>query len=146
MRAVTYAVTGPLRDVINCHCHRCRRFTGHHMAATSAAVDDVAIDDADGLLTWFFPVEDAGYAFCRRCGSSLFWEGAQHARLAVDLRRDARAADRAADRRGVVGQRGQRLPRAPGPARARRGVTQTNAETPVSARPMSSFWTWLVPS
>ena len=73
--AVTYEVTGPLRDVINCHCHRCRRFTGHHMAATSAAVGDVAIDDAGGLLTWFFPVDDAGYAFCRSCGSSLFWEG-----------------------------------------------------------------------
>ena len=72
---MTYAVTGPLRDVINCHCHRCRQFTGHHMAATSAAVDDVTIDDAGGLLTWFFPVDDAGYAFCRSCGSSLFWEG-----------------------------------------------------------------------
>ena len=73
--AVTYAVTGPLRDVINCHCHRCRQFTGHHMAATSAAVGDVTIDDEGGLLTWFFPVVDAGYAFCRSCGSSLFWEG-----------------------------------------------------------------------
>ena len=73
--AVTYAVTGPLRDVINCHCHRCRRFTGHHMAATSAALDDVEIDDADGLLTWFHPVDGAAYAFCRQCGSSLFWRG-----------------------------------------------------------------------
>ena len=31
------------------------------------------------------------------------------------------------------------------PERAER-VTQTNAEMPVSARPMSSFWIWLVPS
>ena len=73
--AVSFRVGGALRDVINCHCHRCRRFTGHHMAATSAAAGDVTIDDVSGLLTWFFPVEDAGYAFCRRCGSSLFWEG-----------------------------------------------------------------------
>jgi hypothetical protein len=72
---VTYAVAGPLRDVLNCHCHRCRRFTGHHLAATSAAVGDVEIDDAHGLLTWFHPVDEAGYAFCRRCGSSLFWQG-----------------------------------------------------------------------
>jgi hypothetical protein len=70
---VTYAVRGPLRDVVDCHCHRCRQFTGHHMAATSAVRDDVEIDDGEGLLTWFFPVEEAGYAFCRRCGSSLFW-------------------------------------------------------------------------
>ena len=72
--AVAFRVEGLLRDVINCHCHRCRRFTGHHLAATSAAVGHVAIDDADGQLTWF-PVDEAGYAFCRRCGSSLFWEG-----------------------------------------------------------------------
>jgi hypothetical protein len=73
--AVSYDVTGPLRDVLDCHCHRCRRFTGHHMAATSAAVGDMHISDEEGQLTWFFPVEEAGYAFCGRCGSSLFWQG-----------------------------------------------------------------------
>ena len=72
--AVAFLVTGPLRDVINCHCHRCRRFTGHHLAATSAAAADVEIDDADGQLTWF-AVDEAAYGFCRRCGSSLFWRG-----------------------------------------------------------------------
>jgi len=73
--AVTYAVTGPLRDVLNCHCHRCRRFTGHHMAATNAAADDLRVEDPEQQLAWFFPVDEAGYAFCRRCGSSLFWQG-----------------------------------------------------------------------
>jgi hypothetical protein len=72
---VTYVVTGPLRDVIDCHCQRCRRFTGHHLAASSADARDVEIDDVEGLLTWFHPVDEAGYAFCRRCGSSLFWQG-----------------------------------------------------------------------
>lgn len=70
---VRYAVTGELADVVNCHCERCRRFTGHHMAATSARRQDVAVDD-DGSLRWFFPVPEAGYAFCSRCGSSLFWQ------------------------------------------------------------------------
>ncbi len=74
--AVTYAVTGPLRDVINCHCLRCRRFSGHHLSATSADVADVEIDDTEGQLTWFEPVEEAAYGFCGRCGSSLFWRGA----------------------------------------------------------------------
>jgi hypothetical protein len=70
--AVSYAVTGPLRPVIDCHCERCRRFTGHYLAATSATADDVAIDDPDGRLTWF-PVPGAEYGFCRACGGSLFW-------------------------------------------------------------------------
>lgn len=73
---VRYAVTGPLRDVTDCHCHRCRRFTGHFLAATSAAAADVAVDDPDGLLTWYWPVPEAAYGFCRRCGSSLFWQSA----------------------------------------------------------------------
>jgi hypothetical protein len=76
--AVEFDVTGPLRDVVDCHCHRCRRFTGHYLAATSALTDDVEIVDVDGRLTWFFPVEEAGYGFCSRCGSSLFWRAVAH--------------------------------------------------------------------
>ena len=69
----TYRTPGPLRDVLDCHCHRCRRFTGHHMAATAAATSDLDVDDRESLLRWYHPVPDAGYAFCGRCGSSLFW-------------------------------------------------------------------------
>jgi hypothetical protein len=71
--AIRYDVGGPLRDVINCHCERCRRFTGHHMAAASVAVADLHVDDANWLLRWHFPVPEAGYGFCSACGSSLFW-------------------------------------------------------------------------
>jgi hypothetical protein len=46
------------------------------MAATSAELDDIGIEDPDSLLRWFFPVPEAGYAFCSRCGSSLFWRSA----------------------------------------------------------------------
>ena len=46
------------------------------MAATTARRDDLVVEDPDGLLTWFRPVPEAGYGFCRRCGSSLFWEAA----------------------------------------------------------------------
>jgi hypothetical protein len=81
---IRYAVRGELRDVINCHCERCRRFSGHHLAATSAAAEDVHVDDADSLLTWFHPVPEAGYAFCSRCGSSLFWRATSDpARLSI---------------------------------------------------------------
>ena len=71
---IHYTARGELRDVINCHCERCRQFTGHYLAATSIAVEDLDVDDADSLLRWFFPVPEAGYAFCSRCGSSLFWQ------------------------------------------------------------------------
>src|SRR4051794_18208007 len=71
---IQYAVRGDLRDVLNCHCERCRQFTGHHMASTSALLSDITVEDPESLLRWFYPVPEAGYAFCSRCGSSLFWQ------------------------------------------------------------------------
>ena len=73
--AVSYVVTGDLRPVVNCHCERCRRFTGHHMAATSAAVADLVITGEDAL--GWFAVPGAEYGSCRTCGSSLFWRSTE---------------------------------------------------------------------
>ena len=70
--AVTFSVTGDLREVTNCYCERCRLFTGHYLAATSAAAADVTIEDASQQLSWY-DVPGAAYGFCRTCGSSLFW-------------------------------------------------------------------------
>lgn len=72
---VRFTLTGPVREVINCHCHRCRRWTGHHMAATSAATEHIRLEGEE-LLSWFSPDEHASYGFCRECGSSLFWRAA----------------------------------------------------------------------
>ncbi len=68
--AVTYTAAGELRDVWNCHCHRCRQWSGHHVAATRANLDDVSIV---GEVRWFSPGPGAEYGFCPHCGSSLFW-------------------------------------------------------------------------
>lgn len=81
--AVRFSVTGPLRDVLNCYCERCRHFTGHHMAATAADAADVHVDDPTRQLAWH-PVEGAEYGFCRGCGSSMFWRAdATPARLSI---------------------------------------------------------------
>ena len=68
-----YRVVGELRDVINCHCEPCRRFTGHFMAATTAATNDL-IMESDGTLAWWWRTPTVRYGFCSACGSSLFWE------------------------------------------------------------------------
>lgn len=68
---VRYTVEGEARDVINCHCSRCRRSTGHFMAATRAAVDEVTI--TGDSLKWYQPVDGTYYGFCGDCGSTLFW-------------------------------------------------------------------------
>ena len=71
--AVTYQVTGPLRPVIACHCAQCRKSSGHHVAATSAAREDIEIS---GEVTWYPSSKTARRGFCGICGSNLFWDGA----------------------------------------------------------------------
>ena len=70
--AVTYRVSGPLRPVIACHCQQCRKTSGHHVAATSAARSDIEIA---GQVTWFQSSDTARRGFCGTCGSNLFWDG-----------------------------------------------------------------------
>ncbi len=70
--SVVYEVNGPLRDVINCHCWRCRRSTGHFMAASGSARDDLVLVK-DSTLQWYDATEEVQYGFCRKCGSTLFW-------------------------------------------------------------------------
>ena len=70
--AVAFEVHGPLRPVVACHCGQCRRWSGHHVAATAARRADVRFN-ADEALTWFRSSARAKRGFCRICGSSLFW-------------------------------------------------------------------------
>jgi len=70
--AVAFEVHGPLRPVVACHCGQCRRWSGHHVAATAARRADVRFN-ADEALTWFRSSARAKRGFCRVCGSSLFW-------------------------------------------------------------------------
>jgi hypothetical protein len=74
---VTYRVDGPLRDVLHCHCINCRKVSGNFVASSGSATSDLVIADEDHSLRWY----DLGYArygFCSTCGSSLFWQGAEH--------------------------------------------------------------------
>jgi hypothetical protein len=69
---VRYAVNGPLREVIACHCSQCRRWSGNYVAATRALTADLAFTTA-GTLAWHPSSDAAERGFCSRCGSNLFW-------------------------------------------------------------------------
>ena len=73
--AVRYEVRGSLRPVIMCHCTQCRRTTGHVMASTAARHADFRLLTDQGL-EWYDSSPEARRGFCRRCGSTLFWQGA----------------------------------------------------------------------
>ncbi len=70
--AITFTVNGPLRPVIACHCTQCRKTSGHFVAATSAARDDITIE---GEPVWYQSSDTARRGFCGICGSQLFWDG-----------------------------------------------------------------------
>ncbi|NKB27917.1 MAG: GFA family protein [Rhodobacteraceae bacterium] len=70
--AVSFQVSGPLRPVVACHCSQCRKASGHHVAATSAARADVTVT---GAVSWYQSSDTARRGFCGTCGSQLFWDG-----------------------------------------------------------------------
>lgn len=80
--AVTFTATGPLRDVIGCHCTQCRKTSGHYWAATSVPLDRFALTH-DAGLTWFRASPLAERGFCAGCGASLFWKPDAEDRVAI---------------------------------------------------------------
>lgn len=70
--AVQFDVSGPLRDIVMCHCIQCQKASGHHAAATAAPNDNFTFTEDRGL-TWYQSSDYAERGFCRECGSSLFW-------------------------------------------------------------------------
>jgi hypothetical protein len=71
--AVRYEVSGPLRDIVACHCGMCRRQTGSFVHATAARLAGFRLIE-EGGLAWYRSSPSARRGFCRLCGSSLFWQ------------------------------------------------------------------------
>jgi hypothetical protein len=80
--AVAFTATGPMRDVIGCHCTQCRKTSGHYWAATSVPLDRFALTRDQGL-SWFRSSPDALRGFCKTCGASLFWQPEGEGRIAI---------------------------------------------------------------
>lgn len=80
--AVAFALSGPLRPIIACHCEICRKTSGHHWAATSVPWDRFTFTEQEGLR-WYDSSDFARRGFCERCGSSLFYEPKGQARVSI---------------------------------------------------------------
>ena len=70
---ISIEVSGPLREVLACHCTQCRKQSGHHYAATNAPDEAIKVTGKDHLK-WFQSSLDAKRGFCSQCGSALFWK------------------------------------------------------------------------
>ncbi len=70
---VQYETTGPLRNVIACHCTQCRKTTGHFLAGTSVNKSNLRMVK-ESTLCWYQSSPGHQRGFCGNCGSSLFWQ------------------------------------------------------------------------
>ncbi|RBJ77908.1 GFA family protein [Pseudomonas sp. MWU12-2534b] len=73
--AVTYQVSGALKAVTHCHCHKCQK--GHGAAFASYASTPRAnlhVSDDGAALKGYESSPGVLRQFCGDCGSSLFWQ------------------------------------------------------------------------
>ena len=70
--AVAYLVSGPMRNVIACHCGQCQRTHGHYAAYSNCALEDFRLTNSRGLK-WYRSSKMAERVFCTECGASVFW-------------------------------------------------------------------------
>ena len=83
--AVRFEVSGPLRDVLLCHCVECRRWHGGPTGYTAAPREALRLTGED-LLRWVDSPESNAHArrgFCGECGSSLFWDAPDRATISI---------------------------------------------------------------
>ena len=71
---VRYKISGPRRNIINCHCENCRRTHGHVSAYTSVDKKDLLLTSQQSLKWYHDQSPDTYRGFCSECGSSLFWD------------------------------------------------------------------------
>jgi len=79
---VRYEVQGALRDVVICHCMMCQRLHGGFGPHTKALKKDLIIK-IDRGLSWYESSPIARRGFCRKCGSSLFWNPQEQEAIGV---------------------------------------------------------------
>ncbi|MDH3660026.1 MAG: GFA family protein [Alphaproteobacteria bacterium] len=80
--AVRYRVTGPMRQVVACHCGQCRKQTGHYLAATGVRMKYFEMVE-ERALKWYRASDLAQRGFCGECGSTLFWRPDSADRIAI---------------------------------------------------------------
>ncbi len=71
--SVRYRVTGPMRQVVGCHCRQCRKQTGHYLPASGTRMKYFEMVEDRGLK-WYRASDKARRGFCGECGSTLFWQ------------------------------------------------------------------------
>ena len=71
---ISFTTIGPMRPVIACHCTQCREWSGNFWAATACDEKNLQIESGEELIVWFQSSDFARRAFCKKCGTNLFYK------------------------------------------------------------------------
>jgi len=83
---VQFEIYGKLRDIVNCHCSKCRKFHGNYGAYTSVKVENLKMTAQKSLKWYESPTDETANVhrgFCSKCGSSLFWHPKDQPNIAI---------------------------------------------------------------
>ena len=70
--AVSYKISGALKDARSCHCSRCRKaFSSQASAYALVDPEDFTWQRGEELLTTYLNNNGSGLQFCSKCGSTL---------------------------------------------------------------------------
>lgn len=73
---VSFEVEGDIPRPDACHCHECRKFSGHYFVSADIPRSNVTINGSE-KVSWY-RIENVRRGFCSVCGSSLFWDPDGH--------------------------------------------------------------------
>ncbi|MCP5277577.1 MAG: GFA family protein [Thiobacillus sp.] len=69
---VRFRITGPIRNIVHCHCSRCRKAQGSAFATNGfVATVHFQIMAGEGELTGYESSPGQSKYFCRHCGSPI---------------------------------------------------------------------------
>lgn len=72
---IRYRVAAEVNEISHCHCKMCQKSHGAAFATyAGVARQDLQIEQGADLLQAYSSSPSVQRSFCRRCGSSLFWE------------------------------------------------------------------------
>ena len=78
---IRFAVHGPLRPIVVCHCMMCQRAGGAASVTTECLPGDFEI--LSGRPKWYRSSPNSRRGFCAKCGSLLFWEPADGSHISI---------------------------------------------------------------
>lgn len=82
--SVRFRLTGPLRQILICHCDDCRKLAGASWASTRAFDDNYEFI-SDSTLSWYDSSQWARRGFCTTCGSQLFYQLKKETEFSVSV-------------------------------------------------------------